>query len=242
MDKYRLPPDNMIEAHQDVKKRVSKLERNPRASNTSVDSGEYTIRAGNFSYVDPTSGQQLVKFGDIGGSLLRGWVFRRLNGQLAFYIGGSKGGGQFWALVDASSNIVMSDDIVSGQGLATPYIPITTVPAIRMSSAEVTTTSTTFVPMYRMNALKQHPKIYAEFLATTPAGVTAEVILGNTVTGVTIAGPLTIPANTSLQFFNLVGIVTGGHMSYLGIDVQMRVASGAGTVGMSFLDAYGRQS
>lgn len=243
MDKYRLPPDNIIQSHQDVSKRVSKLERNPRIGNSSVDSGDFSIRGGNFSYVDPASGQTLVRFGDVGAPLLRGWIFRRLNGLPAFYINGTPGGNQFWTLVDMQGNFIFSDDIGSGQGIATPYIPLFGVPLPKLTGPETSTNSTSFVAMYRIHGVKQQPKMSTDFAATTPAGVTAEVQILDLYHGnALVAGPLTIPANTPMTYFQMTGAITGAHLSGIGLEVQMRVTSGVGTVGMTYVDAFGRQT
>lgn len=243
MDKYRLPPNNIVEAHQDVNKRVSKMERNPRLGNSSIDSGGLSVRSGNFSYVDPSSGQMLVRFGDVGAPLLRGWIFRRLNGFPAFYINGTPGGDQFWTLVDMQGNFVMSDDIGSGQGIATPYIPLFGISLPRLTNPEATTSTTAFVGMYRIHGVKQQPKISTDFVATTPNGVTAEVQIVDLNRGSTvIAGPLSISANTPMTYFQMTGAIQGGHLSGIILEVQMRVASGVGTVGMSYVDAFGRQT
>lgn len=243
MSKYRQPPDNIVKAHQDVDKRVSKLERNPRLPNSSVDSGDTTIRGGNFSYVDPATGQTLVRFGDIGSPLLRGWIFRRLSGAPAIYLNGTAGGEQFWALADLAGNFVVTDDIASGQGLGRPYIPYFALPHSKISTPESTTASTTFVNMYRIQGLKQHPKMTTDFLATTPAGVTAEIRLVDTQNGGAVtAGPMTVTAGTPMSYKQLITDVQGNFLGGVMFDLQMRVASGAGTVGVTYVDSYGRQT
>ena len=253
-EKYRFPHKNIVNETKSISNRVSKLERNPQLPHSSVDTNELTIdggdlkvKAGSFVLID-ASGRELVRLGDLSSFTTRGFLFfRENNGAPAFYLGGNASGNQYWALVDNNGNILASDDSATKQGLARPYLPFTATPAARLTSMESTTTSGTFTTMYRIHGLKQHPRIQSDFVIQTPVGVTAEVRYFNNLDGTPILLPgtnlpLTIPASSAGYFTYGPTSIGGGHMGGINLDVQMRVASGAGTVGMTHVDTYGLQS
>src|SRR5712691_183531 len=65
-NKYRMPPRNIVDAHNNVEKRLSRVERNPRIGNTAIDSGILSIKNGRVEIIDDNGNTviQLGKFGD----------------------------------------------------------------------------------------------------------------------------------------------------------------------------------
>lgn len=237
-NKYRPDQADLISVINDLKDRVAKLERVPRAPSTAVDRGDWSFVADN--------GVELVKFGEvIIGSGTRGWVFRRgNNGTNALFLGGAQSGNQYFALLDNSANTIISDDAASQQGLARPYLTMPVTKTVEFQNPAFTTTLGTFQSAYHISGLKQHPFFISNYVATTPAGVTMQVqVVDQSNAGVVIAGPETVPAS-SFGFFNFGGpyAIAGVHMSGINLDIQIRVASGAGTVGITHTDTYGRQT
>lgn len=236
-NKYRKPPSDLIRSQLEIQDRIGLLESTPRATSTSVDTGHFRFKASN--------GVTMVDFGDQGPGLGRGYVFRRgEGGEPAFYLGNNQATGtQFWALADNSANIIMSDDAQSSQGLARPYIPYMAVSAIdsAQSTLSVTTTSATFVKAFEFHGPKQHPRIDVQYLLNVPAGLTAQIqLVDTTSTALVIAGPVT--ASFGFGIAGLVGPVVGAHMDDIDVELQFRVASGAGTIGITVLHSLGVQS
>lgn len=252
MARYREPPKDMVQFTAGLTKRVAKLERLPRIGSTAIDHGDLTVNGGdinlvngNFTFVDEDN-QTLIIFGDIPNAVVlrRAWIFYRSNGVGALYLYGTPGSPQFVAIQDNSGNIVVSDDSASGNMLATPYHSFTAVKAADLSSASLqfSTSSSSFQLAHRIHGRQQHPYLEVMMLVFTPAGVTAEIKLtDNANGGIDIAGPSTIPAN-SFTYAILTGKPRGGWLGSVICDVSIRVASGAGTVGISFAQAYGRQT
>jgi hypothetical protein len=239
-NKYRQPPPDYVRRSLSITDRLETLENTPRSTNTSVDQGTWKFVADN--------GITMVEFGLNAPGLGRGWIFLRgETGIPAFYLGGNQSSGnQFWRLCDNNLNDIITDDAQSGQGLARPYIPY---PAIKFSeyiSGTVTTASTTFVPAYLVVGKKQHPVIATQYVIVTPAGVSAEVQLVDTTSGnpasqIIIQGPNTFPGST-FTLVNIQGPLEGNHMDDFKVDLQFRVSAGAGTIGITHVFSYGRQS
>lgn len=147
-NKYRKVPPSLVRKAVNLDKRVQILENNPRAANTSVDTGHWKFNASN--------GVTLVDFGDQGPGLGRGFIFRRgEGGEVAFYLGGNQvSGRQFWRLVDNNLNDIITDDAQSGQGLARPYIPITATKFSEVGAGAQTTALTTFAGAYQLYGYK----------------------------------------------------------------------------------------
>jgi len=236
-NKYRQPPSDLVRQTLQIQDRLGTLENTPRAANTSVDTGHWQFKASN--------GVVMLDLGDQGPSFGRGWVFQRGDSGIpAFALGGNQASGrQFWRMIDNSLNDIVTDDAFSGVGLARPYIPYLPVRGVDTvsSSLAMTTTSTSFVTAYEIHGVKQHPRVNVMYLCNVPAGLTAEIQLVDTTSGtVLIAGPNT--ASTGFGINNLVGNAIGQHLDNLNVTLQFRVASGAGTIGLTVLYALGVQS
>jgi hypothetical protein len=238
-NKYRKPPPDLIRTSIDLQKRVAILETNPRAVSTAINSGHFQFIASN--------GVVMVDFGDFGPGVGPGFIFRRgISGKEAFGLGGDQvSGDQYWHLNDISGNDIFTDDVESGQGIGRPYLAMHPTLASQVNSTPAAqTSSTTFIPAYYVRGYKQQPQVQVEYIITTPAGGTAEVQLVDTSFGAgspIMAGPNVHPAST-FQFFTLRGPITGAHESICSIELQYRLASGTGPIGLTCMYVNGHQS
>jgi hypothetical protein len=237
-NKYRQPPSDLIRSQLDVIDRISTLESTPRAPATTVDNGTWRYLQG--------TGQEVVRFGALGGGVT-GWMFRRgSNGTPALWLGGTPSN-EFFALSDNAGNILFSDNTdVSGAGMARPYIPYSAVKVVTITTGEVTTTSGTFQTAYVVCGKRQHPNVAIQYIVQTPAGVSMQVQFVDTTlggSGAVLLGPITYPGN-SFFFDEMDFGLPEPALWYtnFNIDIQIRVSAGAGTVGVSHITSYGVQA
>lgn len=237
-NKYRQPPSDLIRSQLDVISRIQTLESSPRAPATNVDTGTWRYLVG--------TGQEIVRFGALGGGVV-GWMFRRgSNGTPALWLGGTPSN-EFVALSDNAGNIIVSDNTdVSGAGLARPYIPYSAIKVVTITTGEITTTSGTFQVAYVIVGKRQHPMLQMQFIVQTPAGVSMQMQLVDTTpggSGAVIAGPITYPGN-SFFFDEVIAPLSEPGLWYtnFNVDIQIRVSAGAGTVGISHITSYGVQA
>lgn len=154
-------------------------------------------------------------------------TLRRTDGSLAF---GSTPG---WTWYDPQGTAILAEDAVAGQGLALPYLTMSSAPA-RHTDWQATT-SGSFEEIHRITAYKQQPYAYVSIgHAADVAATTGEVQV--TVNGVAIDSP------TAVAF--IVAAVTVGPFPLPGairdqveIRVQARRTGGAGNVRCAVLAA-----
>lgn len=175
----------------DLQRRVAELERElrnitsgRRLEDASIGArgivvrggGSITIDGGTLKLIDE-NGVDVAYFGDTDiGGVSRGWAFRFDSGDLAFSLGGPPGD-QFWALWDEHNNYLVTNDAVTGYGLARPYLNYRMVPgfeaqSIGEGSASMwpSTASTSPVKiMYGINPI-WHPRISVGVTTTTTGG------------------------------------------------------------------------
>lgn len=247
MARYRQQPKDITQFMVDTDKRVSRLERVPRAPNTAVDTGaisvtggDIEIDGGNFT-LKASNGAEIVKLGDIGfGNSQPGYRFlRAFDGSTALMLFGTPSARQYLGFFDSSGNLLMSDDAASGIGMATPNLPIQAVLSSKLSANEITTTSGSFNSYYRLHFIKWQPRVTCWFVVSTPVGVTAQLQLFDPALGAVVPNSVgNIPANI-FAYASITGNPDHSHGFFATIDVQMRVSSGAGTVGASLVYSFG---
>lgn len=172
---------------------------------------------------------------------MMGFIFRRQNGVAAMTLqqNAQDTSTQFWALWDRSGNIVVSDDATSGQGLATPWLPIP------MYSCDYTTwagtDSTTFVKMYETPfGYKQQPRMYVRARATSDESTTTgEIRL--MVDGVQIGTTQTVSFALAYYDFGPLA-VAGAHRTAMQVQIECRVTAGPGKIRATAVGAAGRGS
>jgi hypothetical protein len=221
-------------------RRLRRLESGQNSGNTSVDTGNFTIGNGSFR-VGPVP---TVYFGPVSGSW--GWIFQKDDGTQVFNLQGSPGN-QYWAFFDDQGHTILSDDTVSGFGLAHPYLPVPCYPHYNGTGPNpyMTTTSGTFGGAWITRVKAQQPYIvFVVLCRCTNDGTTqGEVTLRDNNNGVSItAVPLGVNffARVTLGPYSLAN-----NFSYLEeaeFEIQIRRTAGAGTISVLMLNAYQHQS
>lgn len=221
--------------------RLVKLERAVEAIRKAAGLASAIISRGGLSLLQDSfikmisaTGVQILYIGpDVNGKqIIR---LKRDNGSDILYTYAAAGGNQYWALTDNGGSIVASDDAVSGQGLARPYL---TLPHKATDwNVLPKTTSATFTTLDEIRHVKQHPKVNMAIRIGAAVGSTGEWrILQDGV--VKASGSIAAVLTVAFATFE----VAGSHMSPLSIDVQARVTSGGGDVTACIRDAAGVQS
>jgi hypothetical protein len=147
------------------------------------------------------------------------------------------------AVYDAAGNVVVSADAVTGQGLATPWLPVPFTSHSTTTLPVDTTTSGTFIGLLSGRYLKQHARLWAQILCRASDGSTSgEVRIVKVSDSTQIGSTGTI----SLGYYGLVtigpGDVPGGHLEEMELEVQARRTAGTGTIGVRMFGAYAQQS
>jgi len=154
-NKYRMPPRNIIDAHNEVDKRLSKVERNPRIGNTAIDSGILSIKDGRIEIIDD-NGNTVIQFGKFGDGL---FGLRMLDGSGNIILDMGKGSDGLYSLRTNNAAGVLQTRMgqlaSGGYGLesanaAAQLVSLSTL-AFGISSASVnssdSTTSTNYTDM-----------------------------------------------------------------------------------------------
>lgn len=200
--------------------------------------GRLVIKAGGKLVVENGAGNGLVYAGQIllnDASYADGFAVFRPGGEVALASFQSNSG---WITVmyDLAGNRLIYPDEVAGQGLTRPWIPIPFTDNLTTSWAGVT--AATFTNLYATAFYKQHARLRLWVRVITPVGVTAEVDLYDIDNATQLASfSVAAGANSGGE---LLGAISGAHMSVRNIAVRARVASGAGTVLVNVLSSYGR--
>lgn len=253
------PPgqDWLVRRVTDLERQVRELQAGRRLEAATIGAGGLTIRGGIVAIkdngrltADYANGATALDLGAhtlINGAPAHGMLIRRPGGELAFWTYGlDSGGSAYWALYDLTGNIIMSDDAVSGQGLATPYIPLGTYPTrmlLTFASDGEKTTSATFVPLWTVHGHKQHPRLrVGVYVFADVAGTSAEIQLRDNGPGTIIAGPTTVSATASPTLYELTGPWAGTHMERTKAELEVRRTAGTGTVWVQLAYAEGIQS
>lgn len=137
-----------------------------------------------------------------------------------------------WAAHDRTGAVVAADNPTSG-GLARPHLPVTFA---SLQDPGDTTSSSTFAALqtaalYR----KQHARMrLTVHVVTTAAAAEYRVTVG----GAVIHGPVTVTQGRAITT-TAAFAVPGQHMATLRLDIEARISSGAGTVGVRVLAGEG---
>lgn len=224
-----------------MSRRIDDLEKGAGIGNTAIDSGDLAVKNGSFS----VGALRNVYFGPVtsGIEVNTGWILKRADGTIAFYLAGASNDDQYWAMLDNAGNIIVSDDGGSDMGLARPYLPIPFVPHSNTVPTD-TTTSGTFTSLLTGRYHKQHPYVRVEVLARASDGSTSgELQLRDGTNSVILT---TTPVAVGLGAYGLFVLgpvyMNVSHMSTVELEVQARRTAGAGTIGVRVMAAYGEQS
>lgn len=227
----------------DLMRRLRRVEEELAALRKRAGLGSAVISRGGLEVRHP-NGEPALRVGEFegySGEQLFGVAIRRADGSLAMWAwSDDTGANGYWSVMDRSGNIIMSDDAVSGQGLATPWLPVpfeapTTVVPDR------TTVSGSYETLQQAVYAHQHPKLWVRLLVRSSAGdTTGQVRL--TADGVLVGSEIDVAASD----FKVVDIgpseVAGAHMGFVDLTVQARRTAGTGTIGVRVVAAYAEQS
>lgn len=236
-------PEDLLKYVRELEKRIEKLERAPRAVNSSVDSGTFTIVSPDTGLVVALFGQLPVDYNRLDGTPQSGLLFFREDGSLAAILGDLNPTippfKQSWQVLDRGGNIVFADDTNSGQGVALPWL---SWPNFVSNSAPTdTTTSATFVTVQTCQGYKTQPDVQVQVLVRSDTvGTTGEVRVvdqANNVLGLVTVG-------SAEFFYQQMGPVSlpGAFHDSIVLSVQVRRTAGTGTIGARGIYAIGLQS
>ncbi|GAA0347942.1 hypothetical protein NE235_10745 [Actinoallomurus spadix] len=220
----------------EIERRLQKLETSPRAGHTSVSHGKFLIQ-------DGSGGAHLLRAGYLGdddAGEVRGMSMHRPSGEFVFSTWSGQGddSGGFWGLYDKATNAVVSDDVVSGQGLATPYIGAPNwAPGDRSKWPSVDVTGTAYITQWRGAWWKQHPRLHVVVWTWSDPGTSGDVQV--TCNGVSATKPVSSGDN---EIQDLYLTVPGNHLTWQQVTVDLRRTSGSGFCGCWPMGAYGVQS
>lgn len=230
----QVPPgqDMLLRRLDDLERRVRELQASRGLEAATIGAGGLLIKDGGQVQVEDDAGSRIIRLGKVpfgDGSTRPGMVaFRSVadGGQVAMSLYDG-----IFAVWDRTPTIVMSTDESTGQGLATPYIPLNGWPTRLVTTlAGESTSSVTFTPLWTVQGHKQHPRVRIGVWARGSDATTAgELILRDTSNAVIIAGPVAVPANVN-NWYELIGSVAGAHMASIKLDVEVRRTAGAGLI------------
>jgi hypothetical protein len=231
-----------IPLERQFEERIKTLERQvdalnsarPLRSATIDDPGTLKVRK---------NGQDLLHVGKLPGTNggLAGLVVYREDGTLAFIVGAYAAGEQYAALQDRSANVIVSDDALSGEGLARPYIPIP------FGDGDAShwggTSSGTFLALYTGFAYRQHPKFTGIVQVLADAGTSGELELWDATNSVQLDVQSIAAAESSYKTFSGVDITsTSALYGLMSLQWRVRVTGGAGSIHVNPVFCTGIQS
>jgi hypothetical protein len=231
--------DALLAELAELKRRLSNLERSARAGNTSVDSGQFTVKT--------PGGTVTFMVGNFGpahsdGTPQTSLLVSRENGVPAFAVRAIVADGpQYTSFVDQGDHIYLGEDPLGG--LAAPYIPVQW--SVNPTVAEVTTTSASFVTAYRLEFFRFQPGLRVRYFYIPSDGSTTGEVRVQDLNGAgTLIGPQALPAGGITQGILTTTLLGGTAPAGLltECEVQIRRTAGAGTVGLRLLQATGIES
>lgn len=165
---------------------------------------------------------------------------RRYDGSQVLSVFGSADEPGYFSIQDPQGNIIVSDDGMTGIGLARPWIPYGWTRTADITTPRDITTSSTFVAHHTISGYLQHPKIVVWGFLVCNASDRADVRIKDTDSGQIVASA----TNLATGWVTLEGSVPNyGFGDFFKYDIEVRRASGTGTgVGFTVTSAHGRQS
>jgi hypothetical protein len=154
----------------DIRRRLSSLERSPRLTSAS-------IRGGLLRVLD-AAGKTVIRMGQANDRT----VFQafRADGSTALWVGRTNAGNEFFSIVDKANRIVVSDDAVTG-GLATPWIPVHITPLGAIGAqgfVYLEGTDASPADVYSLQFFHQHPYLQLEggIFAAADTGASVDIV------------------------------------------------------------------
>lgn len=225
--------EDLVSRLKKAEARIAALERARPVAGAAVSQGSLDVRA--------EDGTTIMRIGAFPyfSQTAYGVEFRRQTGAIQARFFDTPGGDGYGALFDTQGNVLFSDDTVSNQGIALPYLAYRAMPYAEVVTPPQSTVSATFEKLHRIHAQKAQPWIRTYLRVTTTADTTAQIVL--TQDGVQISNILDIPISAATYHW-LDAPVDGGYMAPLMVDVEARRTAGTGAVRVGVAIATGRQS
>lgn len=239
----------------DIGDKFREIQQQVRDGRTASQSrtGYNEVAKGSLTVVND-DGQEVAKFGylgTVGPDAIYGMSVHRADGTEALRLWSSASGANtVEALVDRTGHIVLSDDAVSGQGIATPHIPMGQ-PQVAGNPAIIPvfwprTTSGTMVTLLETYTPALQPKIRAIVYGFADASTTGEfdvLVNGTSIVGSTTPIPAGNFGGPTGGPYAVPGWAAGvGYGDEIHIEIQCRRISGTGSVYVQCLGLYGYQS
>lgn len=251
-DKMPPGPDDLPKRFSKLEKLVQRLQALNVFNAATVDKGALkVINGGSFQVIDASTGTViayigLLGFNDGSGRTQGGVQLTRADGTRALEMGdfgGVPGHAFQQALVwrARGGQIVVSDDTISGNALATPYIPAGVF--ADLTAPTNTTTSATFVGLQWADCYQQHPKVTASVLVQVPSGNQADIRM--TIGGQQIGSIVTVGSGSFGQFTIPPAVWPAGTYSFgqrTVVQLEARRTVGTGAIGIRGLGLWGVQS
>ncbi|TAK89379.1 MAG: hypothetical protein EPO06_12010 [Burkholderiaceae bacterium] len=223
------PPTTILDQIKALRRDLDALAKRPPLTGAVISRGTPT-------QVRTAGGDVVVELGQVGD--VWGLVCRRPDGTVTVQSIVDGDGVGSWGVFDAAGNPLVAPDI-SGQGLATPYVPMMVLPATSVASPPMSTTSGSFTMLHRVYGIKQHPHVRVLALAVTDVSTSGEMRLE--VAGTPISGAEPIPLGDN-SLHELECPVTGSHLDDIAVDVMVRRTAGAGAVRVAVASAIGKRT
>jgi hypothetical protein len=227
-----------------AREEAAKVLRSAPLKNASISSGGLDIQGNGALRVLYPDGEAALYFGGLvtgSGYAGTGLLIQTSDGtDIASFSYDEMTGEQTAHLHDEQNNIIVGNDHDSGQGLARPWVPGGGFARARYADWNVAAGTGTFETLWRLEMIKQLPRISVATLASMDtSGSTGEIRL--LVDGVQVGTTQTVGF---AQTVSLIGpaVVAGAHMKLLTVEIQARVASGTGSFRVEPLHCLGRQS
>lgn len=122
-------PDNWIDEKRDLQRQIDELRAAFGLASALISRGGLRITNDAFFEMLSSAGVEIVYIGPSATAGHQTFAFRRSDGSPVFTIQlDVTSGTDFWALWDRSGQIVVSDDVQSGHGLARPWLSVPLYP------------------------------------------------------------------------------------------------------------------
>lgn len=237
-------PSNLIDRIRVLERQLAEVRKRVGLGNAVISAGDITIQDGGTFRLRHPNGTVIARIGNLGlinGEDVWGVQFKRPDGSEALIVYGTDSGASTYsAFKDKAGHLILSDDSVSGQGLATPHLAYPVPVAIGVGhwpsggSSSFSTIASTSVKV-------THPRISIFGSVDRDSGITgrARVMLNGTQIG---------PTTTAPGDFEFTAAVPGWGSSVSFQDellLQIQVIRDSGTSGQVYAtlwNAYGVQS
>jgi hypothetical protein len=227
-------PEDLVARIKRLENQVATLKRGTTLSGSVLSRGSMEVQT--------DTGQVLQRIGAIpfAGTTVRGIANYRADGSLTSIQWDDDAGNGYWAWYDEAGQVVVSDDTVSGTGLARPYLQYRAMPYSEVLTPPQSTTSATFTPLHRCHGQRQQPWIRTWLITQADAATTGEVRLAVAGTAITAAPTTIAAASNAYQIVDAE--LVGDHLGLFAVDVEARRVSGAGSIRVAVAFVSGRQS